>query len=147
MLNISLTDLESQTPNSCGFSPRVGDFCCARFSADGNWYRGLVLQVRCSSTDEHVEDSGETKGGITVEVFYIDFGNIEQVNVGDLRELLPQFMLIPAQVVRCSLADVNPSIKQVEFDSDVFDTGECNMLYHFLPNFAICCFVIIISVV
>ena len=61
---------------------------------------------------------------IKVEVFYIDFGNIEQVGVGDLRELLPQFMAVPAQIVRCALADVNPSIEQ-EFDGNVFDGKFC----------------------
>ena len=94
-------------------SPRVGDFCCAKFSADGGWYRGLVLRSG---------DLGEKD--MKVEVFYIDFGNIEQVNIGDLRELLPQFMVVPAQIVRCSLADVNPSIKQ-EFDGSVFDGKFC----------------------
>jgi hypothetical protein len=72
-------------------------------------------------------DSGEN--GLTVEVFYVDFGNIEEVNVGDLRVLLPQFISMPAQVVRCSLADVNPSIKQ-ELDCDVFYEGEFLMLYY-----------------
>ena len=113
MSSIYFTDLECQ--NFDNFPPRVGEFCCAKFSVDGNWYRGLVLQVRCAG------DSGEK--AITVEVFYIDFGNIEQVDVGDLRELLPQFISMPAQVVRCSLADVNPSIKQ-ELDNDVFENGE-----------------------
>ena len=93
----------------------MGDFCCAKFSADGNWYRGLILQVRCAG------DSDEK--AVTVEVFYIDFGNIEEVNGEDIRELLPQYMLMPAQVVRCSLADVNPSIEH-ECCGDVFDEGE-----------------------
>jgi hypothetical protein len=94
----------------------VGGFCCAKFSVDGNWYRGLVLQVRCAGGDSDEK-------GATVEVFYIDFGNIEQVDVEDLRELLPQYMTLPAQVVRCLLADVNPSIRE-ECDGDVFDSGE-----------------------
>ncbi|XP_028407927.1 uncharacterized protein LOC114530556 isoform X2 [Dendronephthya gigantea] len=112
-MNQTYQDLESK--DSDIFSPCVGDFCCARFSADGNWYRGLVLQVRCFG------DSSEKV--TTVEVFYIDFGNIEQVTVGDVKELLPQFMSIPAQAIRCSLADVNPSIKQADLDSDVFKTA------------------------
>lgn len=58
-----------------------------------------------------------------VEVFYIDFGNIEQVTVRDVKELPPQFMSIPAQAARCSLADVNPSIKQADLDCDVFEAG------------------------
>ena len=55
-------------------------------------------------------------------MFYIDFGNIEQVEALNLRKLLPQFMVLPAQVVRCSLADVYPSVKQTELD--VFHDGE-----------------------
>ena len=113
-LLISFTDLESQ--DFCNFSPRVGDFCCAKFSADGGWYRSLVLRSG---------DLGEKD--MKFEVFYIDFGNIEQVNIGDLRELLPQFMVVPAQIVRCSLADVNPSIKQ-EFDGSVFDGKFCHVV-------------------
>ena len=110
MFNVFFTGVKSLFSDD--YTPNVGDFCCAKFSEDGNWYRSLVLQICC------LTESGEKN--VTAEVFYIDFGNIEKVDVKDLRELLPQFISIPAHVVRCCLADVNPSIEQ-ESSSDVFD--------------------------
>lgn len=80
----------------------------------------MVLQVLCSLNmkAEGMNDSDEERS-TKVEVFYVDFGNIETVGVENLRDLLPRFMELPAQVVRCSLADVQPLVTDV-FEGKVF---------------------------
>ena len=68
----------------------------------------MILQIR------HI-----AKSTITAEVFYIDFGNIESVCVDNLRRLLPQFMELPMQAVRCSLADIQPTVSRMGGDDNV----------------------------
>ena len=130
--NLIFFFIESDLRDNCSradhFSPRVGDFCCAKFTGDGNWYRAVVLQARSSlNKSDGVDGSGERKTIINVEVFYIDFGNIESLGVENLRDLLPRFMELPAQVVRCSLADVEPLAKCTAGPDEVF-VGKCFLL-------------------
>ena len=88
----------------------------------------MVLQARSSlNKSDGVDGSGERKTIINVEVFYIDFGNIESLGVENLRDLLPRFMELPAQVVRCSLADVEPLAKCTAGPDEVF-VGKCFLL-------------------
>ena len=72
-------------------NPTVGSYCAAPFS-DGSWYRGKMVHVTPD----------------TASIFYIDYGNTEDVPRADVRTLESQFCALPAQVLRCSLDGVSP---------------------------------------
>ncbi|XP_065909710.1 uncharacterized protein [Dysidea avara] len=74
--------------------PRVGDFCCARFSQDMRWYRARVLSF--------IHDR--------VEVLYVDYGNKEEVPLSSLRPLDYRFVILPCQAIKCSLK-VRPAVE------------------------------------
>ena len=46
---------------------------------------------------------------LQAEVFYIDFGNTEKVNVGTLQPLPADCATLPAQAVPCSLYNITSS--------------------------------------
>lgn len=73
---------------------QAGALCGARYSADGEWYRGRV---------ERVAGSG------TASVYFLDYGNSDDVAVSDLRAMSAQLVSLPAQAVKCSLKDVHPA--------------------------------------
>ena len=66
--------------------PVFGQLCCARFSADGTWYRGQVVEFA---------DNGDAV------VQFIDFGNREQTSVSSLRNIPKALLNIPAQAIAC----------------------------------------------
>lgn len=67
-----------------------GDRCAARFSLDNVWYRALILE--------------QVSGGFRVR--YMDFGNSEVVQDGDICPLPMQFQSFPPLSLTCSLAGV-----------------------------------------
>ncbi|XP_069095413.1 tudor domain-containing protein 1 isoform X2 [Pleurodeles waltl] len=69
------------------------DVCCAFFSGDGHWYRGLVKEV--------IE-------GKKAKVHFVDYGNVETVDMDKLRAILPKFLKLPFQGIRCWLSDIKP---------------------------------------
>ncbi|XP_032232054.2 uncharacterized protein LOC5507515 isoform X2 [Nematostella vectensis] len=90
----------------------IGEFCCAKFSEDGRWYRANVCDVRITSegrdSDDMFEPVREMQVKAEIQVFYIDFGNIEWVDMSDTRPLLARFMMVPGFAVKCRLAGVQP---------------------------------------
>lgn len=64
----------------------------AFYSSDGQWYRAEVL--------EYFHDG-------LIEVFYLDYGNRENVRLEDLRMWDDRFDYLPFQAVHCRLANVN----------------------------------------
>lgn len=79
-------------------------YCCAKFSADDSWYRGKILQC----IDE--------RDTLTVEIFYVDFGNSEWLPNSRLRHLKKQHAELPQMAVHCSLEGIDktddPSINE-----------------------------------
>lgn len=67
-----------------------GDMCAARFSLDNVWYRASILEL--------------VSGGFRVR--YMDFGNSEIVQGGDICPLPLQFQSFPPLSLTCSLAGV-----------------------------------------
>ena len=51
-----------------------GMACCARYSADDDWYRAKVKSV----TTKNGDGTGETVGA---EVFFVDYGTSEAVQI------------------------------------------------------------------
>jgi hypothetical protein len=76
-------------------------YCCAKFSVDDAWYRGRILEC------VHEKET------LTVEVFYVDFGNSEFLPHSRLRHLKKEHAELPQMAVQCSLdglEDANPSL-------------------------------------
>lgn len=57
------------------------------------WYRGRITKV--------VDDQ-------FVEVFYVDFGNIETVPVSKVKIIKEEWTELPAQAIQCSLTSISP---------------------------------------
>ncbi|NXX55395.1 TDR15 protein, partial [Scopus umbretta] len=84
--------------NQCGAdemvlsNPKPGLLCCARYSKDMHYYRGVVIEVL------HVN----------ITVYFLDFGNTETVPCYDVKTLLPEFSELPALAMCCGLACTFP---------------------------------------
>ena len=72
----------------CLNAPTFRDWCIAKFSVDDGWYRAQISSIQ----------------GSHAEVFYIDYSNSETVSLADVKVLKPQFAILPAQALSCSLA-------------------------------------------
>ncbi|XP_063818621.1 tudor domain-containing protein 1 isoform X2 [Pseudophryne corroboree] len=75
-----------------GYRPEVGDACCAKFTADGHWYRAVVLDVSES----------------TANIAYADYGNMESLPLSCLRPIKEDFLNPPMPITKCRIADVVP---------------------------------------
>ncbi|NXU57800.1 TDRD1 protein, partial [Turnix velox] len=91
-LNKSLSEYCQRTPPNI-IKPENGEPCCAFFSNDGNWYRALVRNV--------------TSGG-TVKVFFVDYGNVEEVPLDKIRRISSSFLKLPFQGIKCWLSGIKP---------------------------------------
>ncbi|XP_069467969.1 tudor domain-containing protein 1 [Ambystoma mexicanum] len=94
-LQAALAAHYGRTPPCENFSPVVGDVCCARFTEDNQWYRATVIQAKS-------QDSAL--------VGYVDYGNFEVLPISRLRPILPRFMELRWQAIRCMLAGVKPPL-------------------------------------
>ncbi|XP_053928214.1 tudor domain-containing protein 1 [Cuculus canorus] len=91
-LNKSLSEYCQNTPPNI-FKPKHGETCCAFFPDDGNWYRALVRNMTSSGT---------------VKVFFVDYGNVEEVPLDKIRQISSSFLKLPFQGIKCFLSGVNP---------------------------------------
>ncbi|XP_019647103.1 PREDICTED: LOW QUALITY PROTEIN: uncharacterized protein LOC109487527 [Branchiostoma belcheri] len=104
------------------FEPCVNDICCARFSGDKTWYRAQICTVTyrrdCSSSSEsasgkkqHGKPEAEGLDCCEVQVFYLDYGNFETLPVSEVLPLMPEFTVVPAHAMKCSLYGIMPVSK------------------------------------
>ncbi|XP_066179640.1 tudor domain-containing protein 1 [Sylvia atricapilla] len=91
-LNKSLSEYCQKTPPDV-FEPESGDPCCAFYSEDGNWYRGVVQNV--------------TSDG-SVRVSFVDYGNTEEVPLDNIRQISSSFLKLPFQAIKCWLSGIKP---------------------------------------
>ncbi|KAM4771220.1 tudor domain-containing protein 15 [Rhinophrynus dorsalis] len=88
----------SELYSSCGpkekvvEDPQPGMLCCALYEKDGHYYRAVVTEVL----------------NLKVTVYFLDFGNTENVPFYNVKILLPQFSVLPALAMCCSLAYAYP---------------------------------------
>ncbi|XP_021350187.1 uncharacterized protein LOC110448334 isoform X2 [Mizuhopecten yessoensis] len=73
----------------------LGSSCSTRYS-DGGWYRALVTQ----------------KHGNTVSIAFADFGDETIKQPLELKQMLPEFAVLPQQCILCQLPRVSPSISK-----------------------------------
>ncbi|KAM6416098.1 tudor domain-containing protein 1 [Rhynochetos jubatus] len=92
LLNKSLSEYCQKTPPN-GFKPENGEPCCAFFTDDGNWYRALVQNVHSDGT---------------VKVCFVDYGNIEEVPLDNIRQISSSFLRLPFQGIKCWLSGIKP---------------------------------------
>ncbi|NXJ50375.1 TDRD1 protein, partial [Spizaetus tyrannus] len=92
LLNKSLSEYCQKTPPNV-FKPENGEPCCAFFSDDGNWYRALVQNI--------------TSDG-TVKVYFVDYGNVEEVPLDKIRQISSSFLKLPFQGIKCWLSGIKP---------------------------------------
>ncbi|NXW25207.1 TDR15 protein, partial [Circaetus pectoralis] len=105
--------------NQCGAdemvlkNPEPGLLCCARYSKDMHYYRGVVIEVL------HVN----------ITVYFLDFGNTDTVPCYDVKTLLPEFSGLPALAMCCALACTFPvDDVWVKKETDFFRGIVCNKL-------------------
>ncbi|XP_075717156.1 tudor domain-containing protein 15 isoform X2 [Rhinoderma darwinii] len=72
--------------------PKPSQLCCALYALDGHYYRAVVTEVLSPQ----------------ISVYFIDFGNTETIPFYDVKVLLPQFSILPALAMCCSLANAYP---------------------------------------
>lgn len=72
----------------------IGDLCLTRFSVDNCWYRARIDQYTCGK----------------IRVIFIDYGNVELKDVGDLYELPSDFNKLSPQAKQFSLYGVDPTL-------------------------------------
>lgn len=71
----------------------VGDVCCAQFSEDNQWYRAVVEGVNASE----------------LTVRFIDYGNLETLNIDRTKVLNDDFFSDPPLAIKCCLHNLQPS--------------------------------------
>ncbi|XP_074643884.1 protein tudor-like [Tubulanus polymorphus] len=73
-------------------NPSAGSPCVAQFSEDEAWYRAIVKKI----------------SGNTATVQFIDYGNCEEKDIHQLKELNAQIAKAPAFAINCSLGSSIP---------------------------------------
>uniref|UniRef100_A0A3Q2P6K6 Tudor domain containing 1 n=1 Tax=Fundulus heteroclitus TaxID=8078 RepID=A0A3Q2P6K6_FUNHE len=88
-LQLKLREHCSQVSTPQNFRPAPGTVCCAQFSEDKLWYRAKVLAY---PSEERVC------------IGYLDFGNSEEVDLGQLLPISAPLLALPTQAIPCALA-------------------------------------------
>ena len=101
-----LSDRISKSIESTGTHkviPEYGLKCFALSKTDQTWYRALVVKVKSSN----------------INVFYVDYGNTEDLAIEQLSASVDSFFEFPYQSVCCTIANFIP--KDANFGSKVKD--------------------------
>ncbi|CAF0995587.1 unnamed protein product [Adineta ricciae] len=96
-LSKSLHEYYSNLDKNVHFHPSPGDYCVAMYTEDARWYRARVIR--------YLSDQ-------TCEVFYVDYGNMEELSIELVHEILPDFARIPARAIACTIAEILPPTGQ-----------------------------------
>ncbi|NWV17864.1 TDR15 protein, partial [Origma solitaria] len=92
MKNIARTYSQCRDDEMVLEKPEPGLLCCARYSRDGCYYRGVVTKVF----------------RVSVTVYFLDFGNTDTIACHYVKTLLPEYSDLPALAMCCSLACTFP---------------------------------------
>ncbi|NWZ96246.1 TDR15 protein, partial [Nesospiza acunhae] len=111
MKNIACTYSQCRDDEMVLKKPEPGLLCCARYSRDGCYYRGVVTKVF----------------RVSIMVYFLDFGNTDTIPCHYVKTLLPEFSDLPALAVCCSLACTFPvDGVWVKKETDFFKTVVLN---------------------
>ncbi|KAL9335500.1 hypothetical protein Peur_072681 [Populus x canadensis] len=93
-----------EAPVIGAFNPKRGDIVLAQFSADNSWNRAMIVNAPRGAVESPKDK---------FEVFYIDYGNQEEVPYSHLRPLDPSVSAAPGLAQLCSLAYIKvPSLEE-----------------------------------
>ncbi|GFZ07903.1 TUDOR-SN protein 1 [Actinidia rufa] len=93
-----------EAPVIGAFNPKKGDIVLAQFSADNSWNRAMIV-----NSPRGAFESPKDK----FEVFYIDYGNQEEIPCSQLRPTDPSVSSTPGLAQLCSLAYIKvPSLEE-----------------------------------
>ncbi|XP_022771297.1 ribonuclease TUDOR 1-like isoform X2 [Durio zibethinus] len=98
-----------EAPVIGAFNPKKGDIVLAQFSMDNSWNRAMIV----NAPREGVESPKDK-----FEVFYLDYGNQEEVPYSQLRPLDPSVSLTPGLAQLCSLAFLKVPSLEDEFGTE-----------------------------
>ncbi|XP_022736123.1 ribonuclease TUDOR 1 [Durio zibethinus] len=98
-----------EAPVIGAFNPKKGDIVLAQFSMDNSWNRALIV-----NTPRGGVESPNDK----FEVFYLDYGNQEEVPYSQLRPLDPSVSVTPGLAQLCSLAFLKVPTLDDEFGTE-----------------------------
>ena len=76
----------------------VGYPCCAKFYEDDAWYRGIITNVSSIATGQ-------------IEVRFVDYGNTQNTELSDVKDLKDEFLKEPCQAMYFAIAGVDPASK------------------------------------
>ncbi|XP_052124807.1 uncharacterized protein LOC113203962 [Frankliniella occidentalis] len=103
---------ESTDPNMC-YNPRIHEVCFAKYK-DGLWYRAVNYETKTQTQ--------------SCQVFFIDYGNSEDVEFKDIRRMVPDFVSIPAIMSMCSI-DGTPDDVTSETVKRISELVSVNQVY------------------
>ena len=84
---------QSRLPSPLSQLPSQGSLVCAKYSKDGEWYRGEVLEAHSDSC----------------RLLFIDYGNVETVKLEDIARCPVEYTSLPVLATKCSLNGATPS--------------------------------------
>lgn len=116
LANLSL----QEKPPVVGFNPKKGDIVLAQFSADGSWNRAMVVNAPRGGSIASPKD--------LFEVFYIDYGNQENVPYSKMRPLEGSVSSAPGLAQLCSLAYIKVPGLDEDFGNEAAEYfSECTL--------------------
>lgn len=86
LMSSNIQDEGDQQPNLKVI--KVQQPCIARYSEDGQWYRAQIMDILTSNV---------------VKIWFVDFGNFEDVRINELKEIKPEWMKYPLQHYRAEI--------------------------------------------
>ncbi|XP_066272832.1 uncharacterized protein [Branchiostoma lanceolatum] len=99
---------EMDTPASVLRDIQTGSICAALSIDDAThmYYRGIVKSI--------VDDN-------TANVFFVDYGDSQNTSLSDIKHLQPEFSVLPAQAIECTLKDVQPNPEWTKEAKEYFE--------------------------
>lgn len=83
-------EMNTNPPLPGAYTPKRGDLCAARFTADKQWYRARVEKIE----------------GAKIAVQFIDYGNREKTDAAQLTQLPSNYSMLSPQAIEYGLAFV-----------------------------------------
>ncbi|CAF4195545.1 unnamed protein product [Adineta steineri] len=90
-----INDFYSKNSQKNPLKWKSGDYCIAKFK-DNNFYRARIIEI------------DEKKNPADYHIVFVDYGNWDTVSEHDIHLLLPQFAVLTAQAIACSLTNSLP---------------------------------------
>ncbi|KAM6323499.1 tudor domain-containing protein 15-like [Aegotheles albertisi] len=95
-------------------NPKPGLLCCAQYSEDMHYYRGVIIEVL----------------NVNITIYFLDFGKTDTVPCYYVKTLLPEFSGFPALAMCCALACTFPiGDVWVKKETDFFKEIVLNKLF------------------